>query len=86
MAEAGIDMSKYNHNCGSAASTATSYKGVHIDDILKQENWSNLKSFKRFYFKNIESLNEQIETIKKYQQVINKHLNPSKICKGNSVT
>ena len=47
MAEAGIDVSKYNtHSCRSAASTEALNKGVHIEDILKQGNWSNLKTFK----------------------------------------
>ena len=45
MAEAGIDVSKYNtHSCGSAPSTGALYKWVHIEDILKQGDWSNLKS------------------------------------------
>ena len=60
MTKAGVDVSKYNytHNCRSAASTGALYKGVHIEDILKQGNWSNLKTFKKFYFKNIENLEE----------------------------
>ena len=66
MAEAGIDVSKYNtHSCRSAASTEALNKGVHIEDILKQGNWSNLKTFKKIYFKNIENLNELIEFSKK---------------------
>ena len=73
MAEAGIDVSKYNtHSCRSAASTGASYKGVHIEDILKQGNWSNLKTFKKFYFKNIENLNEPIDFSKKLLEIINK--------------
>ena len=75
MTEASIDVSKYNtHSCRSAASTGALYKGVHIEDILKQGNWSNLKTFKKIYFKNIENLNESIERVY------------SKICKGNSVS
>ena len=46
MAEVGNDMSKYNiHSCKSVASTGALHKGVHIEDILKQGNWSNLKTF-----------------------------------------
>ena len=46
MAEAGIDVSKYNtHTCRSTALTGALHKGVYIEDILKQENWSNLKTF-----------------------------------------
>ena len=46
IAEASIDGSKYNtHSCRSAASTGALYKGVHIEDISKQGNWSNLKTF-----------------------------------------
>ena len=46
MAEAGIDVSKYNtHSCRSAASTGALNKGVRIEDILKQGNWINLKTF-----------------------------------------
>ena len=73
MAEAGIDVSKYNtHSCRSAASTGALYKGVHIEDILKQGNWSNLKTFKKSYFKNIENLNEPIDFSKKLLENINK--------------
>ena len=55
MAEAGIDVSKYNniHSCRSAASTGALYKGVHIEDILKQGNWSNLKTFKNFILRTL---------------------------------
>ena len=64
MAEAGNDMSKYNtHSCRSAAPTGALYKGVHIEDILKQGNWSNLKIFLNFHFKTIENLNEPIDFI-----------------------
>ena len=46
MAEAGIDVSKYNaRSCRSAALIGALYKGLHIEDILKQGNWSNLKTF-----------------------------------------
>ena len=82
MVEAGIDVSKYNthsdvskyntHSCRSAASTGALYKGVHIEDILKQGNWSNLKTFKIFSFKNIENLNEPIDFSKKLLENINK--------------
>ena len=71
MAEAGIDVSKYNtHSCRSAASTGALYKGVHIEDILKQGNWSNLKTFKKFYFKNIENLNEPMTSVRNYQKIL----------------
>ena len=47
MVKGGIDVSKYNtHSCKSAASTGALYKGVHIEDILKQGNCCNLKTFK----------------------------------------
>lgn len=47
MVKGGIDVSKYNtHSCKSAASTGALYKGVHIEGILKQGNWCNLKTFK----------------------------------------
>ena len=46
MAEAGIDVSKYNaRSCRSAALIGALYKGLHIEGILKQGNWSNLKTF-----------------------------------------
>ena len=71
MAEAGNDMSKYNtHSCRSAASTGALYKGVHIEDILKQGNWSNLKTFKKFHFKNIENLNEPMTSVRNYQKIL----------------
>ena len=48
MAEVVIDVSKYiTHSCRSAASTGALWKGVHIEDISKQGNWSNLKTFKK---------------------------------------
>ena len=73
MAEAGIDVSKCKtHSCSSAASTGESYKGVHIEDILKQGNWSNLKIFLKIYFKNIENLNKPIDVSKKLLENINK--------------
>ena len=51
MTEAGIDVSKYNtHSYRSVASTRASYKGVHIEDILKQRNWSNQKHLKNNLF------------------------------------
>ena len=54
MAEADIDVSKYNtHSCRSAASTGALYKGVHIEDILKQGNWSNLKTFRNFILRTL---------------------------------
>ena len=60
-------MSKYDTNsCRSAASTGALYEGVHIEDILKQGNWSNLKTFKKFYFKNIENLNEPMTSVRNY--------------------
>ena len=44
MAEAGIDVNKYNtHSRGSAPLTGGLYKWVHIEGILKQGDWSNLK-------------------------------------------
>ena len=70
MAEAGVDVSKCNtHSCRSAASTGALYKGVHIQSILKQGNWSNLK---KFYFKAIENLNKLIDFSKKLSENINK--------------
>ena len=46
MEEAGIDMGKYNtHSCRSDVSAGALFKGVHKEDILKQGNWSNLKTF-----------------------------------------
>ena len=73
MAEADIDVSKCNtHSCRSAASTGALYKGVHIQSILKQGNWSNLKTFKKFYFKAIENLNKPIDFSKKLSENINK--------------
>ena len=66
-------MSKYKtHSCRSAASTGALYEGVHIDDILKQGNWGNLRTFKKNCFKNIESLNEPIDLSKKLLENINK--------------
>ena len=47
-------------------------EGVHINDILKQRNLSNLKTFKRLYFKNVESLNEPIDLSKKLLENISK--------------
>ena len=48
MTETSIDVSKYNtHSCRSAASTRALYKAVHIEDILKQRNWSNQKHKKK---------------------------------------
>ena len=71
--EGGTDVSKYNtHSCRSAASTRELFKGVHIADILNQGNWSNLKTFKKYYFKNIENLNEPIDFSKKLLENINK--------------
>ena len=71
--EGGTDVSKYNtHSCRSAASTGELFKGVHIADILNQGNWSNLKTFKKYYFKNIENLNEPIDFSKKLLENINK--------------
>ena len=73
MAEAGIDVSKCNtHSCRSATSAGVLYKGVHIQSILKQGNWSNLKAFKKFYFKTIENLNKPIDFSKKLSENINK--------------
>ena len=48
MTETSINVSKYNtHSCRSAASTRALYKAVHIEDILKQRNWSNQKHKKK---------------------------------------
>ena len=70
MAEVGIDGSKYNtHSCRSAASTRALYEAVYIEDILKQRNWNNLKTF---YFKNIVNPNEPIDFSKKLLENINK--------------
>ena len=74
MAEAGIDVSKYNtRSCRSAALIGALYKGLHIEGILKQGNWSNLKTFLKIYLKNIENLNESIDFSKKLLENINKY-------------
>ena len=68
MTEAGIDVRKYNtYSCRSVAS------GVHIEDLLKQGNWSNLKTFKKFSFKNIEYLSELIDFSMKLLENIDKY-------------
>ena len=73
MAEAAIDVSKFNtHSCRSAALIGALYKGLHIEGILKQGNWRNLKTFKKIYFKNIENLNQSKDFSKKLLENINK--------------
>ena len=87
MTKASTKVRKDNTHSGrSASATGALYKGVHIEGILRQGEWKNLKLFKNNHFKSIESLSKPKDFGRKHQQVLNRHLKSSKTCEGNSVT
>ena len=50
MAAAGIDVSHYTgHSTRSAATSKAKAAGCSVPEIVQQANWSNAKTFKRFY-------------------------------------
>ena len=52
----GIDSGKYTaHSCRAASTSAALFRGVSIGTIVKSASWSNVKTFKKFYLKEISS-------------------------------
>ena len=50
MAQAGIDTDVYSaHSTRSASPSKAKSKGVSTRSILNQANWTNARTFKRFY-------------------------------------
>ena len=60
---AGIDTGRYQaHSCRAASTSKAALSGVSLDTIIKSAMWSNVKTFRRFYQKEITTLyTEQIE-------------------------
>ena len=54
LAGTGVDMSK-PHNTRAAVTSVAHRKGVQVEHILKMAEWSNEKTFARFYNKPLES-------------------------------
>ena len=55
MGLAGIDTGKFTaHTCRSAATSSADFRGIGISTIIKSASWSNSKTFKKFYLKEIE--------------------------------
>ena len=53
----GIDSGKYTaHSCRAASTSAALFQGVSIGTIVKSASWSNVKTFKKFYLKEISSV------------------------------
>ena len=53
----GVDTGLFSaHSCRAASTTAASLKGVSLTTIVKSASWSNVKTFKKFYFKDIEQV------------------------------
>ena len=54
MALAGVDTGTYAaHSCRAASTTAAALAGVSLTTILKSASWSNVGTFKKFYYKEI---------------------------------
>lgn len=52
MNEAGIDTKKFKpHSCRMSATSKAMQTGVNLDEILNMADWSNAKTFKKFYFR-----------------------------------
>ena len=50
----GIDSGKYTaHSCRSASTSNAALHGISLSTILKSACWSNVKTFKKFYFREI---------------------------------
>ena len=51
---AGIDSGKYTaHSCRAAATSSAVFNGISLTTILKSASWSNVTTFKNFYYKEI---------------------------------
>ena len=56
MNESSVDIKMFKpHSCRSASTYAATNVGVTIDNLLKQENWTNASTFYKYYFKEIEN-------------------------------
>ena len=59
----GIDSGKYPaHSCRSASTSAALFRGINLGTIIKSASWSNVKTFKTYYLRDISSaydLNKQ---------------------------
>ena len=52
MCEADIDISTYKaHSTRSANTSQAHFAGLSVEQIAKQGNWTNAKTFNKFYFK-----------------------------------
>ena len=60
----GIESGKYSaHSCRHAATSSAMFRGIGLETILKSASWSNAKTFKKHYFREISQLyNLEIDT------------------------
>ena len=57
MAKAGIDTSKYKaHSTRAAAGSKAKAQGLSTEQIVKKANWSNARTFYRFYHKEVNTV------------------------------
>ena len=54
LACAGVDTGTYSaHSCRAASTTKAALAGVSLSTIIKSASWSNVTTFKEYYFKEI---------------------------------
>jgi integrase len=55
--KAGIDIAKFQaHSCHMVSTCKAANGGVNIDDILSMADWSNTRTFEKFYFRTAEKM------------------------------
>ena len=60
MKNAGINLNIFKpHNCWSASSSAAKKPGVSIEAILKKRQWSNCRTFQKYYYRDTEDISMQ---------------------------
>ena len=54
--QSGIDVAKFKaHSFRAASTSAAKRAGLSVHEILKTANWSSAQTFKKFYYRNLES-------------------------------
>jgi len=55
--KAGIDIAKFQvHSCRMVSTSKAANGGVNMDDILSMADWSNTRTFEKFYFSTAEKI------------------------------
>ena len=62
MGDSGVDVSTYKAHSvrGASTSKAEGSKSMSCNQIIKAANWSNVSTFKRFYLRDIETVEDEV--------------------------